>query len=233
MAQLKRIDPTVVIVEDEWAVAKDLQQSLQRAGFSVLGLAGSGSEALEQIERHNPSLVIMDIGLSGDLDGVQVAARIASGRDIPIVYVTGHGDAETLDRVASTNVMGYVLKPFNDRQLHCVATLAIRKAAARSRLARDSQRSQAMEAGLQNIATVLREIGVEPTASWQSDPDVATLTRRERDIMTRLVNNARVPTIAQAVSLSPHTVRNHLKNIYRKLDVHSQSELIEWARRRG
>jgi DNA-binding NarL/FixJ family response regulator len=225
--------PTVVVVEDEWLVAKDLEQSLRRAGFSVLGFAASGTEALAQIERHQPTLVVIDIGLQGELDGIQVASRLRAMHDTPVVYVTGRVDDATLERASATNVMGYVVKPFDERQLRSAALLAVRRTQHLSRTAHNTtRRNHAIEDGLQAIAKVLRDVGVTDTGRWEAHPDVATLSRRELDIMRRLVNNARVPEIARVMRLSPHTVRNHLKAVFRKLGVHSQSELIEWTRAR-
>jgi DNA-binding NarL/FixJ family response regulator len=225
--------PTVVVVEDEWLVARDLEQSLRRAGFSVLGLATTGEEALAQVERHLPNLVVIDIGLQGDIDGIQLASMLRRRHDAPVLYVTGRVDDATLERASATNVMGYVVKPFDERQLRSAALLAVRRAQHLSRTTTTaSSRHRALEDGLQTIAKVLREVGVTEAGLWEAHPDVAALSRREIEITRRLVDNVRLPEIARAMHLSPHTVRNHLKSVFRKLGVHSQSELIEWARAR-
>jgi two-component system, response regulator PdtaR len=222
-----------VVVEDEWLVARDVGQSLRRAGFSVLGFAASGDEALAQIEQHRPNLVVIDIGLQGDIDGIQLASRLRRLHDTPVLYVTGRSDDTTLERASATNVMGYVVKPFDERQLRSAAILAVRRARHLSRTATSAtRRNRAIEDSLQLIANVLREVGVTDAGRWETHPDVAALSRREFEIMRQLINNVRVPEIARLMRLSPHTVRNHLKGVFRKLGVHSQGELIEWTRAR-
>jgi CheY-like chemotaxis protein len=90
------VPPQILIVEDERIIALDLTRHLTRLGYAVVAIAGSGAEALVQV--HGPDLVLMDIGLPGEMTGLEAAARIWEARKIPIIYVTASADAQTLTR---------------------------------------------------------------------------------------------------------------------------------------
>src|SRR5579864_8164341 len=97
----------IVIVEDEGLIAADLQGRLERAGYRVPGVAASGGEALEVIRAESPDLVLMDIRLSGEMDGIEVADQVRSEFDIPVVYLTAYEDRQTLQRASRTQAFGY------------------------------------------------------------------------------------------------------------------------------
>ncbi len=117
----------VLVVEDEKIVAKDIQYRVKSLGYDVCGIASTGAEAVESAETYRPDLVLMDIQLKGDLDGVQAADRIRSFLDIPIIYLTAYNDKVTLDRAKQTNPFGYILKPFEDRDLFTGIEMALNK----------------------------------------------------------------------------------------------------------
>ena len=93
--------PQIMIVEDERVVAADLEMRLRRLGYGVPAVVSSGEEALCRAAETNPDLVLMDIMLAGQIDGVETAARIKDSLNIPVVYLTAHGDAATLQRAKS------------------------------------------------------------------------------------------------------------------------------------
>jgi PAS domain S-box-containing protein len=117
----------IVIVEDEGLIAADLQGRLERVGYRVPGVAASGGEALEVIRAQVPDLVLMDIRLSGELDGIQVADRVRNEFDIPVVYLTAYDDRETLQRASQTQAFGYVKKPLASVSLKGSIEMAIAK----------------------------------------------------------------------------------------------------------
>src|SRR5262245_58309074 len=100
------------IVEDERIVAEDLHDMLTRLGYHVLGIASTGEEAIEKSEALRPDLVLMDIRLAGELDGVQAAEIIWTHQGIPVTYLTAFADENTLERAKATMPFGYILKPF-------------------------------------------------------------------------------------------------------------------------
>jgi signal transduction histidine kinase len=107
----------VAIVEDERLVAQDIAQILEDEGYIVCAIASDGETAIKKILESSPNLVVLDIRIKGEIDGIDVAKFIQSFCDIPIVYLTAFSDTETLKRAQITNPMGYVVKPFRSEQL--------------------------------------------------------------------------------------------------------------------
>ena len=118
----------ILIVEDEQIVAADLERTLRRLGYQVVGLAASGQSAVEHAQQTQPDLVLMDIKLRGALDGVAAAAQIQATAQVPIIYLTAYADETTLQRAKITEPFGYILKPFEERQLHSSIEMALYKA---------------------------------------------------------------------------------------------------------
>ncbi len=107
----------IMVVEDEGLIAADLQSRLERAGYTVPAVAGTGEEALQIIRETAPNLVLMDIRLRGEQDGIEVAEQLQREVDIPVVYLTAYEDAEALARAGETRVYGYIRKPIASASL--------------------------------------------------------------------------------------------------------------------
>jgi DNA-binding response OmpR family regulator len=103
----------ILIVEDEGLIALDLQKELERAGFTVVMVADNGAEALLNVERLRPTLVLMDIRLRGDQDGIETADLIRRRFHIPVMFVTAYADRETIFRARITGPFDYIVKPFH------------------------------------------------------------------------------------------------------------------------
>jgi CheY-like chemotaxis protein len=119
--------PAIFIVEDEAIVANDIRETLISLGYSVPGIAKSGEIALEKIRLSHPDLVLMDIHLAGEMDGVETAGKIHVLLDIPVIYLTAYADKLLLERAKITEPYGYVLKPYDERELHSVIEMALYK----------------------------------------------------------------------------------------------------------
>jgi len=119
--------PSIFIVEDERIVAEDIGETLKKLGYLISGIAVSGEIALEKIKDNHPDIVLMDIHLAGDMDGIEAAGQIHTLFDIPVIYLTAYADNELLERAKVTEPYGYVLKPFNDREIHSVIEMALYK----------------------------------------------------------------------------------------------------------
>ncbi len=117
----------ILVVEDESLIAKDLTTTLSQLGYHVTGTAATGPEALEHVERHSPDLVLMDIILRGEMDGIKAAGEIRKRFNIPVVYLTACTDDEALDRAKLTEPFGYIIKPFEDNELHLTIEMALYK----------------------------------------------------------------------------------------------------------
>lgn len=116
---------SILIVEDEKLVAKDLQLSLRDAGHDPYAIASSSDEALRSLELRVPELVLMDIRIRGDLDGIETSKILHHRFGLPVIYLTAHGDSATLERAKVTQPYGYVLKPYNLADLCRTVELAV------------------------------------------------------------------------------------------------------------
>ncbi len=117
----------IMIVEDEWIVAEDTQNRLQDLGYSVSSLASTGEEAIQKAEEDKPDLVVTDIVLEGEMDGIEVAKQIYSRFDIPFIYITAFADDKILERIKITEPFGYIVKPFTNEDLKIAIELALYK----------------------------------------------------------------------------------------------------------
>jgi PAS domain S-box-containing protein/putative nucleotidyltransferase with HDIG domain len=139
----------VLVVEDESVVSKDIQESLKGLGYTVCGTASAGEEAIKKAESLQPDLVLMDIVLRGDIDGVEAAETIRSRFHIPVIYLTAYSDEHTLNRAKVTEPSGYILKPFDERELHTTIEVALYRHTMQKKL-KESERW---------FATTLKSIG--------------------------------------------------------------------------
>ncbi len=124
-------EPRALIVEDEALVAEELRERLSRLGFSVIAAVDSGEEGVAIATRERPDLVLMDIRLKGEKDGLQAAKEIREQIDVPIVYLTAHSDRLTVDRAKKTDHDGFILKPFLRRELQTTIEVAMQRHAIR------------------------------------------------------------------------------------------------------
>ncbi|HUH78501.1 MAG TPA: response regulator [Methanoregula sp.] len=119
---------SILVVEDELIVAESLKMALTGMGYAVPKTAGSSEEALLDARECAPDLILMDIVLEGsDMDGVETASRIRAAHDIPVIFVTAFADDETLERVKKAEPFAYIMKPFNERELHSAIELALHR----------------------------------------------------------------------------------------------------------
>lgn len=117
----------IFIVEDESIVAKDIQNSLIKLGYNVVGFANNGKDAIEKIKDLMPDLILMDIMIKGDLTGIEVSEKIKDDVNIPVIFLTAYADEGTLSRAKITQPYGYILKPFKEIDLHSSIEMAIYK----------------------------------------------------------------------------------------------------------
>ena len=109
--------PAILIVEDEAIVALDLSLQLADLGYAVAGVAASGEQAIALVATQVPDLILMDVRLQGQLDGIETAQQIRAGHDIPVIFLTSHSDADTVQRAARTAPYGYLTKPYQLKEL--------------------------------------------------------------------------------------------------------------------
>ena len=108
----------ILIVEDELIVAKDLRLTLINLGYDVVAIASTGERAIEIAELKHPDIILMDIMLAGKIDGITTAEQIHMRQDIPVIYITAYSDETLLQRVKQSMSFGYIIKPFNERDIY-------------------------------------------------------------------------------------------------------------------
>jgi len=135
----RRKKASILVVEDEAIVRADVEEYLKGFGYRIAASVASGEEAKRQATLVRPDLVLMDIMLNGKIDGVEAGKYIQKKLGIPVVFVTAHGDEHTLERAKLNAPFGYVLKPFNDRELRTAIEVAIFRHRAEEELRRMDQ----------------------------------------------------------------------------------------------
>ena len=145
----------ILIVEDEILLAKDLSMSLKNLGYSVTGRVSSSEDAIRKVEESKPDLILMDIKLEGDADGIEAAGEICSRYDIPVVYLTGFAEKDVLDRAKKTEPYGYLSKPVGLLELRSTIETALYKHEADKRVRESEKRLQRVVHDLQVHQTEL------------------------------------------------------------------------------
>ena len=140
----------ILIVEDDRIVARDIQHQLSRMGHVVVGMSASGEEAVRLACSHQPDLVLMDIRLEGEMDGIEAARLIRDAQRIPIVFLTAYANDEVVQRASLTEPFGYLLKPFEEPQMRTVIQMALYKHASDARLRMSERRYAATLASIRD-----------------------------------------------------------------------------------
>jgi putative nucleotidyltransferase with HDIG domain len=148
-----RQKPRVMIVENDSLIAKDIKYTLESLGYEVTSIAFSGKEAIKKVKADNPDLVLMDIVLNGNLDGIHAASKIRKYANIPIVYLTAYADNKILQRAKITKPYGYIIKPFKDGELRTTVEIALYKHRTEQKLRESSDKlRKALESTVNALA---------------------------------------------------------------------------------
>ncbi|MET1028208.1 MAG: PAS domain S-box protein, partial [Dongiaceae bacterium] len=158
--------PMVMIVEDERIVAQHLCLSLTELGYNAGLVATDGATALRHIAQRRPDVVLMDIQIDGDIDGIETAARIPPELMVPVIYLTAHSDDATLERARATKPYGYLIKPFSERELHATIKIALDRRMSDVALRESEDRLR--------LALTAAELG-----SWEVDPETGRFFWRD------------------------------------------------------
>lgn len=184
----------ILVVEDESIVAFNLQQRLSMLGYDVPAIAVSGQESIDLVSQMQPDLVLMDIHIQGDMDGIEVAAKLRETHAVPVIYLTAYSEDSTLDRARKTQPYGYLLKPFSERELHATIQMAFERQRLENEL-NDSRRllQQALDAASlgvmeldKNTTTITPSPRTADLIGWPRDQPL-TLT----DLLARVDANER------------------------------------------
>ena len=125
--RMQKLKPKILIVEKERIIAIDIKNSLHRMGCEVMEILSSGEEVIRKVKEEKPDLILMEITLEGALDGIETAEIISSKYDIPVIYLTAYSDRETLQRAKITEPYGYLIRPFDSREIEIAIEMAFIK----------------------------------------------------------------------------------------------------------
>jgi DNA-binding NarL/FixJ family response regulator len=200
------VNVRIVITEDDSVVAADIQQIVTALGHHVVAITDSGTETIRVVEQFSPDLVLVDIGLHGTMDGIEVANQIQQRSRIPVVFITGYVDDEIMQRAASAGARGYLTKPFRPTDLNAAIRIAIQK----------------------------RNPNESPEeSSPDQDPRLDLLTERERTVLRLIGEGKRTKEIAAELGITFKTTVTHRSNIMEKLGIHEGPNLVRFAIRNG
>lgn len=197
-------DVRVLIVEDEPLIAEDISGFLEEIEYSCAGIAYDGNTALDMLLNRHPDIVLLDITLDGNMTGIDIAHIINEKYDLPFVYLTSHSDKATLDNAKKTLPYGYIVKPFNEKDL--ISTLEM----ALFRHARENKNN------LKDLYVINNRI---------SNP----LTSKEYICLQQLTEGLTNKQMAEKQFVSVNTIKTHLKNLFLKLDVKNRTSAIQQA----
>jgi len=118
---------SVLVVEDESIVSKDIQYSLKKLGYEIVGAASTGIKAVELALQLKPNVILMDIMLKGEMSGIEASAKIKEAINIPVIFLTAYADEKTLEKAKVTEPYAYIIKPFKEIDLHTSIEMALYK----------------------------------------------------------------------------------------------------------
>lgn len=193
----------ILIVEDESIIAADLEMTLLANDYEVAGIAYDSTRALDMIASRKPDLVLLDISIKGDLNGIQIGQILHEKHKIPFIFVTSYSSKEVLDSAKVTMPYGYIVKPFKDRDIISSIEIAL------------YNHNRANSSGLPSFEIIQKHCG---------------LSTAEYEVLKALWEGQTNQRISETIHLSVNTVKTHLRNIFSKLNVESRSEALALLR---
>lgn len=195
----------VLIVEDEPLIAADIESTLNNIDFTVAGMAHNYETALQQLKQNTPDIVLLDVNISDDKDGIDIGHFINENYKIPFVYLTSYADKITLDRAKKTRPAGYIVKPFEDKDLLAGLEIALYNFSTKDTTPTLS------------LATINKHI-------------LSQISEREFDILLAIYEGKTNQQMADSLYVSVNTIKTHISNLYIKLDVPSRTAAIAKVR---
>jgi len=194
----------LLIVEDEPLIAQDIKRCCKNLGYDIVGIASRSERALDLLHSQKVDAVILDININGELDGIDLAKIINEKYELPFVFLTSYADRGTLDRAKETLPYGYILKPFDEKDLLTSLEVAIFK----------YQNLPGNKKGIPSKEKIIAKLNIK-------------VSQREYEIMQSMFEGLNNQQMAKKYFVSENTIKSHLKRIYVKLNVHKRSELLK------
>ncbi|MFD2915004.1 response regulator [Psychroserpens luteus] len=191
----------ILIVEDDPIICEDIRSMLSNVNYKTVGVAYDKKDAIDAINTLKPDLVLLDINLEGNFEGFQVAEHINNTKKIPFIYLTSYSGKQILDQAKKTLPMGYVVKPFNEKELYSTIEIA-----------------------LYSFSKFILPINLnrEIVNSLIKTP----LTQKEFETLKGLHEGKTNQILAEDQYVSVNTIKSHIKNIYEKMNTHTRLETI-------
>lgn len=195
------MEKRVIIVEDEPLVAEEIAMHVRSMGYKISGIAYDSSRALDLLARKEADIVLLDVNISGEMDGISLAEIINRQYQIPFLFITSYSDEDTLNRAKKTLPFGYILKPFSKNDLLTALEMA---------LFRHMKQSKKYIRDLEEINQKIH----------------TPLTSKEYELLHEICSGLTNKQIADKHFISVNTVKTHLKNLFLKLEVNNRSSII-------
>ena len=197
----------VLVVEDDVFISQDISEYLENMDYEVSGIAYDADDAFKELANNTPNIVLLDINLGDGKDGIEIAEAIQARYQLPFLFLTSYASRSVLDRAKKTRPMGYIVKPFDEKDLFSSIEIA---------LYNYSQRWQPQ--------------------SWQHDIINTKLdtdfTPKEVEILQDIFEGKTNRQLSESHFISMNTVKTHVKRVYDKLNVHSRSEAMAMLRQK-
>lgn len=203
MNEIKSI--RVLIVEDEPVIAEDIAEHLIHMDYEIEAIVYSKEDALSALKVSSPDIVLLDINLEGNMDGIQIAEHLNKHYTIPFIFLTSYSNRSVIDEVKHTRPMGYVVKPFNEGDLFSSIEIAL------------YNYSQLFKPRNFNLEYVNKRI---PSA----------LTQKEFDVLLDIYEGKTNKQIVDKHFVSINTIKTHIQRIYQKMETNSRSSTIATIR---
>ena len=193
--------PSILIVEDEVLIANDIRSHLLKLDYNISGIAYSSNKALDLMHSRPFDLAVLDINIGGSRTGIEIAEIINEKYHKPFIYLTSYSDKDTLARAQKTLPYGYIVKPFDERDLAATISMALYKF---------SQESD-------------NEISKEKINNAYK----INISDREFELINHFIQGKSIQETANDFFLSENTIKTHLRRIYDKLDVHNRVDFTK------
>jgi DNA-binding NarL/FixJ family response regulator len=193
----------LLVVEDDRTTASIIKMLVKKCDYQVVDVVSTGEKAIQSTKRNMPDLVLMDIKIEGDKDGITTANTIINELHIPVVYITSYNDKDILRRARVTKHSGFINKPLREVDLKTTIDLAVNK---HKKANEETSKKKKL-----NVIELMNTYG---------------LTKSESKLVIKLIENPDLNTTSDDFDITINTLRTHLKHIYRKTHTNSKAELL-------
>ncbi|HKJ49807.1 MAG TPA: response regulator [Christiangramia sp.] len=192
----------ILLIEDEFIITKDLMTQLSKNNYARVDSAKNYKSALRLFTENNYDIVLTDINLNDEIDGIEIISELEKIKSVPVVYLTAYSDPAIIKRAQKTLPFAYILKPYNNQQLKATIDLAILN---------------------------FKKSSGNIDDTTDQNPKLELLTKREKEVLIILSTGKMSREIAEILSISTGTVEQHKKNIKKKLELNTIGELVNFT----